>query len=266
MVFTVAHAARITSNDYQPFENGLGLAANIKEGRFLTVLSKGNQPNGDCDPTVLLTQWKKEVESEVFTHSCCNDPVESMLDALQETQPNLITVGAQQRGGLTRLFTSCNSNALAINGPAPTIVFPEDSRNLVQPDGSVKIANVVVPVTDDASGRVAIAGAAWLADKIGATGVTFTQIYVGEKALSLPTPEREGWTWTRTDQSGKLSDALLSAGHSADLVVVATRGTDSLGDLFFGTTTERVLQRTEVPILVVPMKLGELSLGATPPA
>lgn len=257
MTFTVAHAARLTTNDFQPFENGLAIAANAGEGaKFQAVHSQGGDPETLCEPKNLLQQWEKTVETEKITHICCSDPVESMLDAMIHIKPDLIVVGAQKRGGLSRLFTGCSSDALAINGPAPSIVFPEDSRNLVEPDGSIRLERVIVPLGDGQCGAVAVSNAAWFADKVGAENVTFVLLHVGKDSVDVDVPEREGWSWTRVDVEGKLLDSILEAGKGADLMVMSTRGTDTIANMLFGTNTEQLLHRTDVPILVAPYRLG----------
>lgn len=59
---------------------------------------------------------------------------------------------------------------------------------------------------------------------------------------------------------GHPGDQVLEAArlHEADLIVMGTQGLGGLRKLVFGSTTDRVLRRTEVPVLAVP--LGGASL------
>ena len=53
---------------------------------------------------------------------------------------------------------------------------------------------------------------------------------------------------------GKPAPEILRVAHetAADLIVISSRGSRGLRKLFFGSTTERVLRETSVPVLVTP--------------
>jgi nucleotide-binding universal stress UspA family protein len=53
--------------------------------------------------------------------------------------------------------------------------------------------------------------------------------------------------------TASVTDAVVEAADGACLIVMATRGSNSLSDALFGTNTEHVLRTTRCPILVVPM-------------
>jgi nucleotide-binding universal stress UspA family protein len=50
---------------------------------------------------------------------------------------------------------------------------------------------------------------------------------------------------------GPAWDAIVRAGEAADLIVMSSRGHDSLGDHILGSTTDRVLRHAPCPVLVV---------------
>ena len=61
---------------------------------------------------------------------------------------------------------------------------------------------------------------------------------------------------TRREIEGALEDAIpaLARELDADLVVMLTRGHDEVVDAFAGSRTERVLRRSELPLLSVPAR------------
>jgi nucleotide-binding universal stress UspA family protein len=55
-------------------------------------------------------------------------------------------------------------------------------------------------------------------------------------------------------RTGKPAEGILEAAHAraADLIVISSHGLTGFRKMFFGSTTERVLRETRVPVLVVP--------------
>ena len=55
-------------------------------------------------------------------------------------------------------------------------------------------------------------------------------------------------------RDGKPSDIIvkISETHNIDLIVMGTNGKDSLTDLILGTTTQKVIENTICPVLVMP--------------
>ena len=62
---------------------------------------------------------------------------------------------------------------------------------------------------------------------------------------------------------GKPADEILAAARrlSADLIVMSAQGATRMRRMFFGSTTERVLRETSVPILVTPADAAPLHHG-----
>lgn len=72
-------------------------------------------------------------------------------------------------------------------------------------------------------------------------------------------PRLAGLSWATTPNLvvtiGQPGDQILEVArfHQADLIVMGTQGLGGLRKLVFGSTTERVLRRTDVPVLAVPL-------------
>jgi nucleotide-binding universal stress UspA family protein len=94
----------------------------------------------------------------------------------------------------------------------------------------------------------------------GETGeVRLLQIGAAEtEGLVLPT---EGWTWSREIRSGEVVEEILKeAGEwKADLLVMGTRGHNSVGDSLWGSRTERVLHDAPCAMLILPVQHHESS-------
>ncbi|WP_169796283.1 universal stress protein [Sanguibacter suarezii] len=61
-----------------------------------------------------------------------------------------------------------------------------------------------------------------------------------------------GVSLTTSIDYGQPAEALISAGASADLVVLGARGLGAFGAIFFGSTSARVAARCSAPVVVVP--------------
>lgn len=100
--------------------------------------------------------------------------------------------------------------------------------------------------------------ALWLVDLLGASDVDVHVLHVGDGAPApLPrVPEREGVRLHAETARGPIEAGLLewAKGAHADLIVMATRGHDSLRDVLLGSHSERVLRRASCPVLLVPIQ------------
>jgi nucleotide-binding universal stress UspA family protein len=66
---------------------------------------------------------------------------------------------------------------------------------------------------------------------------------------------------------GEPADAIarFAQEHHADLIFMGTRGMSTIGNLFLGSTANKVLHLTSVPVVLVPMARakGEMLIGPT---
>ena len=55
-------------------------------------------------------------------------------------------------------------------------------------------------------------------------------------------------------KTGDAADNILdlSSSESADLIVMGSNGKDDISDFFMGTTSSKVLEKSTIPVLVVP--------------
>ena len=71
---------------------------------------------------------------------------------------------------------------------------------------------------------------------------------------TLVLPQKADWSWNQLFGKGDPVEWTLAAGaeFDVDLIVMATKGQDSLMDMLRGTTAERVLRGARCPLLAIP--------------
>jgi len=257
-MLTIAHATALSSEDALPFEHGVALAH--RSGATLcSVHAGGEPPTAIPSAQEILTRWKVDtpLDHQRVVHECCDDPVDTVLDALRKVAPDLVVCATHQRSGVLRIFADSRAESLAENLSVPTLLFPIGAPGFVSSsDGTVTLKRIVIPIGDVESARAAVAKAAWIGDLLGADELDLELLHVGEgRAPRVDVPLHAGWTWRFTQDEGALDDVVdqHSGAEGGCLIVMATRGRDSLEDALLGSHTERVLRRTHAPLLMVPL-------------
>lgn len=257
-MLTFAHATALSSEDARPFEHSVALAH--RAGATLcSVHAGGELPSAIPEAHELLARWKAEgpLTHERVVHSCCDDPVDTVLDALRQIAPDLVVCATHQRSGVLRIFADSRAESLADNLSVPTLLFPIGAPGFVShEDGAITLKRIVIPIGDRQSAEAAIAKATWLGDLIGVERLELELLHVGAgDAPRVDVPLRAGWTWRFVQAEGALDEVVDERGgdEGGCLVIMATRGRDSLGDALLGSHTERVLRRAHCPLLMVPI-------------
>jgi nucleotide-binding universal stress UspA family protein len=257
-MLTIAHATALSAEDQRPFEHGVALAN--RAGAILCSVHAGSEPPSQIpEAKGLLTRWQlaDELEHQRIVHDCCDDPVDTVLDALAKLSPDLVICATHQRSGLLRVFADSRAESLAENLRMPTLLFPIGAPGFVSSgDGRIALRRIVIPIGDPEAAKTAVAKATWLAELAGASSLELVLLHVGSgEAPKVDVPLREGWTWRFVQAEGELDEVVAenAARGSGCVVVMATRGRDSLRDALLGSHTERVLRRASCPMLVVPL-------------
>jgi nucleotide-binding universal stress UspA family protein len=256
---TIAHASVPTAEDRAPFEHGLALAE--RSGAKLLSVHANDDPSVEAqmmDAADVLRRWGHDaasVEHEKVVHNCCDDPVDTLLDALRRAEPDLVVAATHQRQGVIRVLFESRAEAIAENVKVPTLLVPLEGRGFVTEGGGLDLRRLVVPIGDELTARLATERAAWLADLARAEDVEATLLYVGAPGdePDVTPPDHPRIRWSRVTRQGKLEDAVAEVAKDACAIVMATRGHDSLGDMVRGSHTERVLRHVGCPLLSVPV-------------
>ncbi len=268
--FTIAHATDLDPKGGVAFRHSVALA---RDTRGVLYSMHANPVSTDVgrkipDANEMLRQWhwasgngseSPSIEFHKMLHSCCDDPVDTLLDAMRQIDPDLLVVGKQQSGGVFELLRDSVSEALALNTNIPTLFLPIGSSGFVDEEtGALHLERILVPVQDEATFLQSFEKVGELLERMGNPPTEVVLLHVGDDDVldSLVVPEAGGkTTWKRVHSQGELAEAILNCVDSCtvDLIVMGTRGHDSIGDVFRGSRTERVVRRAPCPVLSVPL-------------
>ena len=256
----IAHATDLSGDDEAAFVHAAALAARCG-ARLLTVHAlQGGAARGPMpDAAPLLERWGRRgaFVHDRLVHSCCDDIAETLLDALGRVDPALLVAATHARTGLGRILAGSVAEAVAANVGAPTLVLPIGGRGFAAPaTGALALAEVLVPLGDP---EVAQRAGDAAIDLVGLAGVADAELVLLHVDDGRPWPEvrvRPGVRVARRSAPGPLEAAILGAAAElrASVIVMATRGHDSLRDVLAGSHTERVLHAARRPVLSVPLK------------
>lgn len=183
---------------------------------------------------------------------------ESVLPRLAKSLGcDLIVLGVTRRTGLQRAIMGSVAEAVVRDSPCPVLSVPR--HRLVR--------RVLAPVGEGEHVKPALAAAAVVARAYGARlellHVVTDPIFAGPRRLlrrrlaELPPYLRRGTRClSRLSRRGVVAD-ILAAARGHDLVVLAEHRKSALGDWALGTTAERVLRRSPVPVLSIPAQRGK---------
>lgn len=258
-MFTVVHPTNLTVDEQRPFAHAVALASHAG-GKLVALHANrpGEAPTGDIDSRPLLRLWGRNTEMPftLMKHSCCEDPIDTALDALRKNPADLLVVGTHQRHGIERAFKDSFSESLALETRLPTLFVPIDGKGVLDMDtGELRVNKVLVPVGGLHAGR-SLEATCDLLTRAGVKDATVTLLHVGDDPfpdVTLPDDDASGWTFERETRSGKIEDAIVRfcEDNGVDLVVMCTHGHSSVLDFIRGSRTERVLRRSACPVLSV---------------
>lgn len=177
---------------------------------------------------------------------------------------DLVVMGTHARGRLGTFFIGSMAQAVVRDCPVPVLVIPRREPSPDGVPGSFLEQPVLAPVNFEPYAWEAFRYAAGLAAALKAP---LSVLHAQDKA-SLAEVRRLFREWVERLPVEwravclpvlKLSerpavDAILEEAPRHGLVVLASHRRSLLGDLFLGTTAQRVLRRSPVPVLAVPAK------------
>lgn len=138
-----------------------------------------------------------------------------------------------------------------------TMFVPELTKGFVGLErGQSQLRWILIPVDHHPSPQWSIEAVCAMAMGLKEEKLSFHLFYVGKEG-NLPhvrLPIRPGWQWDWTVASGMVADEILSAAErlDCDLIVMSTQGRRGFLDALCGSTTERVLRGSRIPLLTVP--------------
>ncbi|WP_327004418.1 universal stress protein [Dactylosporangium sp. NBC_01737] len=183
------------------------------------------------------------------------------LIGLGDAGANLLVVGNRGGGGITNLLVGSVSQQVATHAHVPVVV--------VRGRHDAAAGPVVVGVDGSASSDAAL-GIAFEAARLRGTGVVAVRAFVPAAVTALPysvieTSERAlldasvtGWQEKYPSvkveallADGRTAEVLVGASHTAQLVVVGSRGHGGFTGLLLGSVGQQLMHHAECPVLIV---------------
>lgn len=195
------------------------------------------------------------VDSSVSAPSLLVDA--ALLALVRERRPDLVVMATHGRAGLARAFVGSVTEQVVHNSGCPVLC--------VRPEGHVTripYARILVPTDLSPQSRRAFTWAASLSRLFSAE---LLGVYVPSSSAvarssgvdelrAFFSPDLDGIPLqVNVAEPGRPWNALVAAAEegAADLIVMSSRGHDSVEDRILGSTTDRVLRHSHVPVLIV---------------
>lgn len=190
----------------------------------------------------------------------------ALLTFIRNTQPDLTVMATHGRDRLSQVLLGSVTETVFRNAFRPVLC-------LRQPEHGARLPYrlILVPTDLSPASRLAFPLAALLARTFGAKVITLQVQPTPTLSNLLASPpggeaqvptEATLWKFVKPEfpnldlearvQKGHVWDSIVTTARieKADLIVMATRGHDSLGDKILGSNTERVVRHAPCPVLV----------------
>lgn len=269
---TIVHTTNLQDEERGAFTHAVALALQSRS-KLVSLHANDDEAAEARMPRAveLLVRWKALPSGaaagderklgmlhERILDNCCDDPVDTLVRAVKNAQPQLVVGATSGREGLARTMIGSVAEAVALHVGVPVLLMPIDCRGFVSEEtGRSTLRRILVAAGDSAAAETGALHALWLADLLGASDVEIELLHVedGAAAPNPRLPERESAHFHMEQAEGPIEQALLQRAQTlrADVIVMATRGHDSLRDVLFGSHAERVLRRAQCPVLCVPL-------------
>lgn len=264
---TVAHATDLHPEGGIAFSHAVAIArdfgAELVSIHARTMDDDAGRPMPDAEQLTRTWATNRDSDVESVAHtvrneSCCDDPVDTLLNILKDLGHDLLVVGTNQRKGIDRLVRGSVAESLVANNRTPTLVLPIGKRGFVADwSGLSNLRCVVVPV---GSPQDLEAASTWIVEFVKRMGSQTPRVHLvhvadSDDAVELSAPQAPGIQWNIIRRKGELVEVLSEVVEEvdADLIAMPTRGQDSFLDVLTGTRTEKTLRISSRPVLIVPV-------------
>ncbi len=188
------------------------------------------------------------------------DAKQAIIHHLTTAPTDLMVLATHKHEGFVRWVHHPVAEPVAREMHVKTLFVPSNVAGFVSRDtGETSLHRLLLPVSSQPSSQPAIDAATVLVSQLSAPPVTLTLVHAGKEADvdALMLPQKADWSWNQLFGKGDPVEWILAAGaeFDVDLIVMATKGQDSLLDMLRGSTTERVLRGARCPLLAIPASL-----------
>lgn len=265
----IFHPTDLSGSSHIAFIHALKLALSWRAS--LTMLHMGHREQAWSEmPQVRLTlkRWgvlnndRDEAEFEGLGFGIRkvvakgSDPAEACIGYLEEHPTDLLVLATHQGSGGFHPLRRRVATPLARSVGKAALFLPVHLPGFIDPGtGQVNLGRILIPVARDPDPMVSVRAAMMLVEGLGMTGVECTLLHVGSDA-TLPDPvlpETACCGWRQVHRQGDIVDTIVAVQREgmADLIIMTSEGHDGFLDMLRGSTTERVLERIECPLLAL---------------
>ncbi|ULA66130.1 MAG: hypothetical protein LZF62_50115 [Nitrospira sp.] len=188
------------------------------------------------------------------------DAKQAIIHHLTATPTDLMVLATHKHEGFARWIHHAVAEPVSREMHVTTLFVPSNVSGFVARDtGNTSLNRLLLPISHQPSSQPAIDAATVLVSQLSAPPITMTLIHAGAETEvgALELPQKADWSWNQMFGKGDPVEWILAAGaeFDVDLIVMATKGQDSLLDMLRGSTTERVLRGARCPLLAIPAPL-----------
>ena len=188
------------------------------------------------------------------------DAKQAIIHHLTATPTDLMVLATHKHEGFARWIHHAVAEPVSREMHVTTLFVPSNVAGFVSRNtGDTSLNRLLLPISTQPSSQPAIDAATVLVSQLSAPPVTMTLMHAGAEmeAGALELPQKADWSWNQMFGKGDPVEWILAAGaeFDVDLIVMATKGQDSLLDMLRGSTTERVLRGARCPLLAIPAPL-----------
>ena len=183
------------------------------------------------------------------------EPLAAIREEAEAIGADLLVLATHPRSGILWLLHGSVAEGAMRRWPA--LVIPAGGNGFVDAaTGTTRLKRVLVPLDPKDDPQLPLEWTIRMLTHLGGAGeVRLLQVGPAETE-GLVLPSLPGWSWSWEWRSGEVVAEILTDARTwgADLIVMGTRGHDSLGDSLWGSRTERVLHGAPCPLLTVPVQ------------
>jgi nucleotide-binding universal stress UspA family protein len=189
-----------------------------------------------------------------------SDAKQAIIHHLTTAPTDLMVLATHKHEGTARWVHHSLAEPVSREMHVKTLFVPSNVAGFVAREtGTTSLHRLLLPISSEPSSQPAIDAATALVSQLGEPPVTLTLVHAGKEAdvATLALVQKADWSWNQLFGKGDPVEWILAAGaeFDVDLIVMATKGQDSLLDMLRGSTTERVLRGARCPLLAIPAPL-----------
>lgn len=275
VIHRIFHPTDFSADSQVAFAHALKLAVAYRAELTIMHVDPDVSPEGFEDfPRVrpTLAKWgllsESSTKSDVTTlgvhirkvRALAADAKQAIIHHLTTTPTDLMVLSTHQHEGFARWTHHSLAEPVSRHMHVKTLFVPSHVQGFVAGDsGKTSLHRVLLPISLTPPSQPAIDAATTLVTQVNVSPVTFTLVHAGKEpdTTALVLPEKPDWSWNQLFGKSDPVEWILAAGaeFDVDLIVMATKGQDSVLDLLRGSTTERVLRGARCPVLAIPASL-----------